>query len=93
DRAEAERLLRPALGDRLCLPTVRTSRAELAALEADPALRAGPGPVFASGTGLTQDSEPEHRVGVLMVTPELRAAADRHRDGLVVFEPTVVAVG
>lgn len=92
ERADAERLLRPALGARLCLPTVRTAAADLAAVEADPALRAGPGQVFSSGRGVSPAGEVTHSVGVTLVTPELRAAADRHPAGMVVFEPTVMAV-
>lgn len=93
ERAEAERLLRPAVGEALCLVDPVTTREELAALDADPALRAGPGEVFSSGTGLADGLEPEHTVGVIMVTPQLRAAADKHRAGLVRFEPTVVRKG
>ncbi len=93
EREQAQRLLGPALGDRLCLPTVRTTLADVRAVEADPLLQAGPGLVFSSGRGVAASGEATHSVGVTLVTPQLRAAADRHPDGMVVFEPTLLWKG
>lgn len=54
--------------------------------------RSGAPQVYLSGASLEKGLEPVHRLGVTVVTPGLRAAADRHRAGLVLFEPTVVAL-
>lgn len=90
ERADAERLLRPTLGDGLCLVQATVSRKAVSSAEADPALRVGPGSVaFGSGIGVTDRLEPEFDVSLTMITPELRAAADRHPAGLVHIEATV----
>lgn len=91
ERAEAERLLRPTLGDALCLLHARVSRAELAAVEQDPDLGLD-GPVYLVGTGQDTDLQPVRTVSTVLVTPELRAAADQHPPGLVVFQPDLVPV-
>lgn len=84
-------MLRPVLGERLCITAARYTPEQVRAVQDDPALRVGPlpSPILHSGTGIRDDLQPEHRLGVVMVTEELLAAAAKHPAGLVVFEPTV----
>lgn len=94
-RADAERLLRPVLGERLCITKARYTPEQVKQVQEHPALKPGPAPhpIFSSGTGVSDDLQPVHRLGVVMITEELLAVAAEHPDGLVEFEPTVVVMG
>lgn len=95
ERAQVERELRPALGDALCVVDARWTQAELDAAREDPDLQLSPfgsdGLVVATGVGPGDGDyvQPHYRVYTLLVSPELRAAADRHPAGLVIFEPAL----
>lgn len=97
ERAQVERELRPTLGDALCVVDARWSQAELEAAQQDPDLQVktfgSDGLVVQTGTGAgngeATDLQPHYVMSPLLVTPELRAAADRHPAGLVVFEPVL----
>ena len=93
-RADAERLLRPLVGERLCITDARYTPEQVEAARADPALRPEPppGPVYGSGTGISDDIQPVQSLDVVMITEDLLAAADRHPPGLVAFRPAVAVV-
>lgn len=93
-RADAERLLRPVVNERLCITDARYAAKQVQAVQEDPDLRVGPPPhpIFSSGTGISDDIQPVHILGVVMITEELLAAAAKHPEGLVAFEPAVVVV-
>lgn len=93
-RADAERILRPVLNERLCIIKARYTSEQLKQAQGDPALRPGPPPhpIYSSGTGISDDIQPVYRLGVVMITEDLLAAAHRHPKGLVVFESTVVVL-
>lgn len=93
-RADAERLLRPVVGERLCITDARYTGEQVKQAQQDPALRVGPPPhpIYSSGTGITDDIQPVHQLGVAMITEDLAAAARRHPPGLVVFEPTIAVL-
>lgn len=96
ERQDAERLLRPVLGERLCLVDARVTPEQVEAAVNDPAFAVGPGPdlAFGAGQGISDDGTltPIYRVDVVMVTEQLRAAADAHPEGLVEFHPLVAVV-
>lgn len=96
EREDAERLLRPVLGERLCLVDARITAEQFQAAVDDPALAVGPGAdrPFAAGQGISNDGTltPVYRVDVVMVTEELRAAVDAHPDGVVELHPLLTVV-
>lgn len=96
ERQDAERLLRPVLGDRLCIVDALVTPEQLEAATADPALAVGPGAdrPFASGTGISDDGTltPVRQLDVVMVTEELARAAAAHPAGLVEFRSLLTII-
>lgn len=92
ERVDAERSLRPALGDALCIVDTATDHVRLAAARADNRLTGAPG-VWKFGPSLGEKLEQRLSLGVLLITPELREVADRYPAGLVDFEPTISRIG
>jgi hypothetical protein len=93
-REAAERELRPVLGNQLCVVDARYDPQDLERARSDPALQVElfSGEVFSSGTGVSDDLQPVQHLGVVMITEELRRAADAHPAGLVEFEPSITLV-
>lgn len=96
ERADAERLLRPVLGERLCVVDASVTPAQVEAAQADPAFQVGPGPdrPFGKGLGMADGATlmPQVSVDVVMVTDQLRQAADAYPEGLVQLNPAITVV-